>query len=115
MRPQENGAHEDTSFATLINPRGMGLMVSGDNFSFSAHHYSPEMLTAAQHTIELGRTEEITWLIDGVMGPLGSNSCGPEPLEKDRLYLKAPRSFRFAFLPFDAQALSVDGAAKALR
>ena len=115
VRPQENGAHEDTSFATLINPRGMGLMVSGDNFSFSAHHYSPEMLTAAQHTIELGRTEEITWLIDGVMGPLGSNSCGPEPLEKDRLYLKAPRAFRFAFLPFDAQALSVDGAAKVLR
>lgn len=115
VRPQENGAHEDTSFAVLLNARGIGLMAAGNGFSFSAHHYTPEMLTAAQHTIELGRTEEITWLVDGAMGPLGTNSCGPEPMEKDRLYLKEPRTFHFAFLPMDAQTLSVDAAAQAIR
>ena len=73
------------------------------------------MLTAAQHTIELGRTEGVTWLIDGAMGPIGTASCGPEPLEEDRLYLKEARSFHFTFLPFDAQTLSVDGAAAAVR
>ena len=112
VRPQENGAHEDTRFAALLNNRGIGLLASSKNFSFSAHHYTPEMLTAAQHTIELGRTDSVTWLIDGAMGPLGTASCGPEPLEEDRLYLKEPRSFRFCFLPFDAETLSVDGAAK---
>ena len=114
VRPQENGAHEDTAFAALLNERGIGLMAAGENFSFSAHHYTPEMLTAAEHTIELGPTEEITLLLDGAMGPLGTASCGPQPLEADRLYLKAPRSFRFAFLAFDAQTLSVDGAARSL-
>ena len=115
VRPQENGAHEDTAFAALMNSRGIGLMAAGDNFSFSAHHYTPEMLTEAQHTVELGRTEGITWLIDGAMGPVGTNSCGPEPLEEDKLYLKEALSFHFAFLPFDGETLSVDGAAKALR
>ena len=112
IRPQENGAHEDTAFAALLNARGMGLLAAGDRFSFSAHHYTPEMLTKAEHTIELGRTESVTWLIDGVMGPLGTNSCGPEPLEEDRVYLKNDRTFHFVFLPFDAQALSVDAAAR---
>ena len=115
VRPQENGAHEDTAFAALLNDRGMGFMVSGENYSFSVHHYTPEMLTKAEHTVELGRTDAITWLIDGAMGPLGTNSCGPEPREEDRLYLKAPRTFRFAFLPFDAQALSIDAAAEAAK
>ena len=115
VRPQENGAHEDTRFAALLNSRGIGLLAAGESFSFSAHHYTPEMLTAAQHTIELGRTESVTWLIDGAMGPLGTASCGPEPLDEDRLYLKEARSFRFAFLPFDAETLSVDAAACAVR
>ena len=115
VRPQENGAHEDTAFAALLNNRGIGLMAAGNSFSFSAHHYTPEMLTEAQHTVELGHTDEITWLIDGAMGPVGTNSCGPEPLEEDKLYLKEDRTFHFAFLPFDAQALSIDGAAKTIR
>ena len=115
VRPQENGAHEDAAFAALLNPRGVGLMVAGDHFSFSAHHYTPEMLTEAQHTVELGRTEDITLLLDGAMGALGTNSCGPEALERDRLYLKEAKTFVFAFLPFDAQSISVDAAAGATR
>ncbi|MBQ9263432.1 MAG: DUF4981 domain-containing protein [Clostridia bacterium] len=115
VRPQENGGHEDTTFVALLNARGMGWLVAGEDFSFSAHHYTPEALTLAQHTNELHREKEITLLVDGVMGPLGTASCGPEPLETDRLYLKAPRTFHFTFLPFDAQALSVDGAYRAAR
>lgn len=114
VRPQENGSHEDTEFAVLLNSQGLGLMVKGERFSFSAHHYTPEMLTSAQHTYELGRDEKITLLLDGRMGPLGSNSCGPEPEENLRLYLKEETAFRFSFLPFDAQGLSVDGANRAL-
>ncbi len=113
VRPQENGAHEDTAFAALLSSRGIGLMVTGESFSFSAHHYTPEALTAAQHTNELRPEEAVTLLVDGAMGPLGTASCGPEPLEADRIYLKEPRTFRFAFLPFDAQAISIDAAARA--
>ena len=115
VRPQENGAHDDTTFAALLNARGIGLMTAGNNFSFSAHHYTPEMLTAAQHTIELGRTDEITLCLDGAMGPLGTNSCGPEPQEDERLYLKEARSFHFAFLPLDAQSISLDAAYQVMK
>ncbi|MBQ9943347.1 MAG: DUF4981 domain-containing protein [Clostridia bacterium] len=114
VRPQENGAHEDTSFVVLADDRGLALMVKGNDFSFSAHHYTPEMLTQAQHTWELGRTENITLLVDGQMGPLGSNSCGPEPREESRLYLKEEKTFCFVFLPFDQQKLSTDGAAESI-
>ena len=87
------------------------------NYLFNLHYTAvpaAKMLTAAQHTIELGRTDGVTWLIDGAMGPIGTASCGPEPLEKDRLYLKEARSFRFAFLPFDAETLSAEAAAQAI-
>ena len=113
VRPQENGAHEDSSFAALLNERGIGLMAAGEQFSFSAHHYTPEALTAAQHTVELKREQDITLCLDGAMGPLGTCSCGPEPMEDEKLYLKEPRSFRFVLLPFDRQALSVDAAYRA--
>jgi len=115
IRPQENGAHQDTAFAVLLNARGMGLMVSGDGFSFSAHHYAPEALAAARHTIELQQESNITLCLDAAVGPLGTASCGPEPMEEDRLYLKQPLAFRLTFLPFDRQALSVDAAYDASR
>ncbi len=52
-------------------------MVSGENYSFSVHHYTPEMLTKAEHTVELGRTDAITWLIDGAMGPWAPIPAAP--------------------------------------
>ena len=101
--PQENGSHCDTSFVALTDAAGKGLLIAGDDFSFSAHHYSQEALTLAKHTYEL-KNEDMTELcIDGVMGPLGSNSCGPEPLKEDRLYLDVPRTFRFVMAPIDKQ------------
>ena len=114
IRPQENGAHEDTRFAALLDERGCGLLAAGKGFSFSAHPYTPEQLTRAQHTFDLKPEDRITWLLDGAMGPLGTASCGPEPLPEDRLYLKEPRRFRFGFLALDEQSLSVDAASAAL-
>ena len=114
IRPQENGSHQDTRFVALMNDRGMGLMAAGNGFSFSAHHYTPEALTAADHTVELRREDDVTLCLDAAMGPLGTASCGPEPMEDKKLYLRAPVSFRFSFLPFDSQALSIDGAYRAL-
>lgn len=102
--PQENGSHEDTRFFTLTNQEGQGLVLAGRAFAFSAHHYTPEALTAAQHTYELEEEDLTQVLFDGVMGPLGSNSCGPEPLEETRLYLKEPASFDFVLMPVNLEA-----------
>ena len=113
IRPQENGSHQDVSFAVLLNPRGIGLLTAGSGFAFSAHHYTVEDLTAAAHTVDLPRRKEITLCLDAAMGPLGTCSCGPDPREDTKMYLRSPRSFRFVFLPFDRQAISVDAAYRA--
>lgn len=101
--PQENGSHQDTKLVFLHALSGQGLLITGDNFAFSAHHYTPEQLTAAAHTHELAEEDLTQVLLDGAMGPLGSNSCGPEPLMEDRLYLIEPRAFHFTFRPLNAQ------------
>lgn len=106
VRPQENGAHEDTRRVAITDARGQGLLVEGaEVFSFSAHHYTPEALTAAQHTHELKEADLTQISLDAAMGPLGSNSCGPEPLEKDRLYFKEPRAFTWVFRAYDERTM----------
>ena len=101
--PQENGSHADTRFMAVYDAAGKGLLIAGEDFSFSAHHYTQEALTRATHTYELKEEDTTEVCIDGAMGPLGSNSCGPEPLEETRLYLCEPRTFRFWINPVDGQ------------
>ncbi|MHC1785924.1 MAG: glycoside hydrolase family 2 TIM barrel-domain containing protein [Christensenellales bacterium] len=113
--PQENGSHADTGFVAVLDAAGKGLLIAGEQFSFSAHHYTQEALTKATHTYELHEEALTEVCIDGEMGPLGSNSCGPEPLEEDRLYLREPRSFRFWLAPIDTQTESLRHAAQRLK
>ena len=110
--PQENGAHEDTRYLAVADSRGAALVIAGDCFSFSAHDYTPEMLEAAAHDDEIVRSENVTLLIDGAMGGLGTASCGPAAAERFCLYLKEKRSFRFAILPCDLQTVSVAAAGR---
>ena len=112
--PQENGSHADTRFVLIGDAAGRGLMIAGEDFSFSAHHYSQEALTRALHTYELKNEDMTEVCVDGAMGPLGSNSCGPEPLERDRIYLKEARSFRFTLQTVDLQTQSLSMTAKRL-
>ena len=104
VRPQENGAHADTRWVSLTDDVGQGLLVCGDGFSFTAHHYTDAALTAAEHDYELSEEALTVLSLDARMGPLGSNSCGPEPLERDRLYLKEPVSFSLAIQPYNRQS-----------
>ncbi len=118
IRPQENGAHEDTRVLAVMSSQGRGLLVAGDivygdGFSFSAHDYSVEALTAAEHTYELKREERTTLCLDYRQGGLGSNICGPEPQEKYKLYLDQPVTFGLTLVAFDQSASGlVDRAAQ---
>ena len=105
VRPQENGAHADTRAVALTDDLGFGLMViceqaAEDGFSFTAHRYSDKALDAATHTPELEFEDDITLSIDWKQGGIGSNSCGPEPQEKYRLYLKEPVTLSFVMRPY---------------
>lgn len=90
VRPQENGAHEDTVFAAVTNGLGLGLVFVGlPTFVFTAHDYSDEALFKAQHDYEIER-DGSTWVhIDYKQGGLGSNSCGPDPLDHFKVKAQA--------------------------
>lgn len=86
LMPQENGSRYGTEWAIISNKLGMGLKFAGaSDFSFNAAHYTPEDLTAAKHPYELNKRKETVVNIDYKVSGVGSNSCGPELLNKYRL------------------------------
>ena len=79
----------DTKVLALYNDTGNGIMIcSEQGFMFSARHFSDMQLTSAEHTFELEADDVIHLNIDCAQDGLGSNSCGPMPLEKYKLYPK---------------------------
>ncbi len=86
LKPQENGSHFSTEWATVTNLLGMGLLFIGmEDFSFSVSHYTPEDITKATHPYKLEKRKETIVNIDYYNSGVGSNSCGPELLPQYRL------------------------------
>ncbi len=86
LRPQENGSHYATEWASVANAQGVGLLFVGmEDFSFNASHFTPEELTRAGHPFQLDKRRETIIHLDAMMSGLGSNSCGPELLPQYRL------------------------------
>ena len=69
----------------LAEHRGATLKVNADKaIEFSALHYSIEQLDAAKHRNELVEEDATHLIVNYKVGGIGSNSCGPQPLAKDR-------------------------------
>ena len=86
LKPQENGSHYSTEWASVADSRGRGLLFIGmDDFSLNVSHFTPEDLTKAGHPHELVRRNETVVNLDRGMSGVGSNSCGPELLPQYRL------------------------------
>ena len=97
---------------TVTNLLGMGLLFIGmDDFSFNVSHYTPEDITAAMHPFELKRRDETIVNIDYMMSGVGSNSCGPELLEKYRLDRKDIR-FKLRIKPVFKEDISITDTVK---
>ncbi|RYG45950.1 beta-galactosidase, partial [bacterium] len=80
--PQENGNRTEVQWVRFTNARGWGLQVLGEpSFDFSVHRYTIEDLDAARHTFDLPRRDSLTVTLDHRHHGIGSNSCGPGPLE----------------------------------
>jgi len=104
--PQENGNKSDVRWATVTDLRGFGLLAAGQPLlNVSVHHYTPEDFTEAKHTFELKRRDETILHLDHRQAGLGSNSCGPGPLEQ---YLIKPEEIEFSvrLKPFTCDAVS---------
>ncbi len=94
VKPQENSAHAHCSYASVMSVAGQGLVFVGDNFSFSASHFSPEQLTRVMHNYELVPERETTVIVDYKQAGIGSNSCGPDLLPQWKF---SEKEFTFTF------------------
>jgi hypothetical protein len=80
--------------ASLRYAHGLGVLAVGmPVLEVSAHHYTTEDFTRAQHTFDLVRRDETILNLDHRQCGLGSASCGPGPL---RQYLIEPEQTSFA-------------------
>jgi beta-galactosidase len=75
VRPQENGSR--TAHRLTVSGEGRDLTISGAEFSFAARPWSQEVLTAAEHTIDLEPDGKLHLTVDHRQQGIGTASCGP--------------------------------------
>ena len=92
LRPQENGSHTDCDYLCINSSEYGFLAVSKTPFSFNVSEYTQEELTKKAHNYEIEPSGMTVVCLDYAQNGIGSNSCGPELLEKYRLDKK---NFKF--------------------
>ncbi len=80
--PQEHGNHIRTKLLKMNS--GLTFATDGE-FEFCVSEYTSDALTKATHTDELKPNGRTNIRIDYKVSGIGSNSCGPELMEKYRL------------------------------
>lgn len=85
IMPQEHGNHTNVKTAKLSDGTQAAVQVTGDKLEMCASHFTAQDLDTAQHDWELSPRAETVLRIDYRVSGIGSNSCGPELLEKYRL------------------------------
>ena len=95
-KPMECGNHEDTRWARVRAEGGVGITVGQDTalLQVSALPYSDEELDKAEYRIDLPASKATVLCISQKTLGVGSNGCGPQPLEPYLVYAK-PTSFSY--------------------
>ncbi|MBE9583232.1 DUF4981 domain-containing protein [Mucilaginibacter sp. JRF] len=95
-KPMEGGNHEDVKWATLTSKNGtrVGISRVDSLLQVSAVPYSDEELEVAPHRKDLPVSKATVLCISHKTLGVGSNSCGPAPLEPFVVYSK-PAHFRY--------------------
>ena len=98
VMPQDNGNCGAVKYLKLSNGNGNVFTVYGQpKFSFSAHNYTQKSLNNAKHQEDLEFVDSTVLCIDGFMRGTGTNTCGPDTLDKYRVKTDKPLCFKFAF------------------
>lgn len=82
-KPMEAGNHEDIRWAKLASTAGgFEVINNGEPLQVSALPYADEDMEKVEYRIDLPQSDKTVLCIDTKTLGVGSNSCGPEPLEK---------------------------------
>lgn len=99
IKPQENGCRCDVRTAELHGADGTGLRVTavGRPFCFNAAHYTADQLSKWAHREDVTQYDSTVLSVDGYMMGVGSNSCGPLPLDRYQFIPKKRHEIAFRF------------------
>ncbi len=98
VMPQDNGNCGAVKYLKLSNEIGNTFTVYGTpKFSFSAHNYTQKSLHNAKHQEDLEFVNSTVLNIDGFMRGTGTNTCGPDTLDKYCVKTDKQLVFKFAF------------------
>ena len=83
-KPMEHGNHEDVRWAKLSGKDLSGLLVKSDEklMQVSALPYTDEQMYPVEYKIDLPASTATVFCISTKTLGVGSNSCGPRPLEQ---------------------------------
>nr|MDA3879641.1 discoidin domain-containing protein [Prolixibacteraceae bacterium] len=100
IRPQETGNYTGTYWMKLVNAEGNGILVTGDEFEFSALRYSPYELARKDHPYELIKDENTILNINHKqMGVGGDNSWGAWPHDEFLIWPDKNYSYNYRIIP----------------
>ncbi len=100
IMPQDNGNHGGTRYLKLTDKNGKGVEIKGcDRFSFSVHNYTQKTLVNAKHREDVKDENTVFLSIDGFYRGVGTNSCGPDTLEKYRFPFDYEIKYKFKVKP----------------
>lgn len=95
IKPQENGSHYGCEYLSIKDKANTGFaFTSSPFFCFNASHYAQEELAEKRHNFELEPSGYTVLCLDHMQSGIGSNSCGPELINKYRFNEK---EFNFSF------------------
>lgn len=85
--PQSHGNHTDVRWLTLSHKSGHQIHLTfPEPLNISVSHFTDQDLESARHTVDLTPREETIVNIDYKQRGLGNAACGPDALEKYRIY-----------------------------
>lgn len=100
IKPQATGSRQDARWVSLSDSQDHFFIITAKSasFSFSALHYNQNDLSAASHTNELKKRNEIYLSIYALERGLGNSSCGPAILDQYKVNA-GPLSFSYSIRP----------------
>lgn len=92
--PQENGHHEQVKWFRIGDGKDGLLCKMEKKLGLNLANYTDESLEKAQHPFEIEKADDVIIHLDYRQSGLGSNSCGEEQLEENKVKLQ---DFAMAF------------------
>jgi beta-galactosidase len=85
IMPQEHGNHTDVRWLSLRHESAGLLVEAAGPMEFSVSHYTAHDIDSAYHTYDLHQRAEVILNLDYRQRGLGTESCGPGPLEQYKI------------------------------